>query len=189
MLQGENMKIKSEWIWVNSNNKNIQALVFPKLNRETIKDLFCDWQSLNRKFKSHGNRGINLHEVISENAITLCYPDLRRIDKLKKERCSFDCLNIKTGSRIQVKATSITKDLTSFGPNSQWDELFFLDFSDGKNFKVYKIEDDWIYNYYVNETQTVKDQQMQGKRPRFSIIDKIIKPKNLIPTHIYNLVD
>ena len=33
----------------------------------------------------------------------------------------------------------------------------------------------------VNKTETVKDQQKKGKRPRFIIPDKMIKPFNLKP--------
>ena len=51
---------------------------------------------------------------------------------------------------------------------------------DGK-YKIYLIENDLIYNHKVNKNQTMKDQQSQGKRPRFSIIDKIIIKKNIKP--------
>lgn len=40
---------------------------------------------------------------------------------------------------------------------------------------------DLIYNMKVNKDQTMKEQQLQARRPRFSITDKIIKEKNLKP--------
>jgi hypothetical protein len=97
-------------------------------------------------------------------------------------------LNTKTGIRIQIKATSIDSDLTSFGPRSEWDELYFLDFSAGDgSFKVYKIEADWIYKYQVNKNQTFAQQQAEKRRPRFSIIEGIIKPRKLKPIAVCRL--
>jgi hypothetical protein len=37
------------------------------------------------------------------------------------------------------------------------------------SFDVYKIPNKLIYDYKVNANQTMKDQQAQGKRPRFSL--------------------
>lgn len=103
-------------------------------------------------------------------------------------KCSFDCINVKTGSRIQIKASSVISDLTSFGPKSEWDELFFLDFSKGDgSFKVYKIEPDWIYNQMVNKNQSFQQQQEENRRPRFSIIEEIIKTRKLKPIKICKL--
>ena len=103
-------------------------------------------------------------------------------------KCSFDAVNTKTGKRIQIKASSVGSDLTSFGPKSEWDELFFLDFSQGNGvFKVYEIKPEWVYGHNVSKTQTFKEQQDQGRRPRFSIIDNIIKPKDLKPIKILKL--
>lgn len=97
-------------------------------------------------------------------------------------------MKIETGPRIQVKASSVASDLTTFGPRSEWDELFFLDFSasDG-SFKVYKIEPDWIYKHMVNKKQSFSAQQEQGRRPRFSIIENIIKPRKLKPVKVFQL--
>jgi len=182
------MRIGKQDILIKGKKIEAEITIKEKGDRELLKRLYSDWNKLNKELKAISTRGINLPETISENAFALFFPDCMRVVGLKGMKCSFDCINIKTGSRIQIKATSITSDLTTFGPRSEWDELFFLDFSasDG-SFKAYKIEPDWIYKHMVNKKQSFKDQQKQGRRPRFSIIDNIIKPKGLKPVKICKL--
>jgi hypothetical protein len=178
------------WKKFNINGKEIEALAttVEKFDRWKLKRLYKLWLRLNNAIKRISTRGINLPEAISENAFCLFFPEYVRVVKLKKGKCSYDCINIKTGSRIQIKASSIKSDLTSFGPRSEWDELFFLDFSKGDgSFKVYKIESDWIYKNKVNKTQTFEEQQKQSRRPRFSITDNIIVVRNLKPIKICKL--
>jgi hypothetical protein len=174
--------MKIDWVEYNIRGKKIQAQVtiLEKQDRALLKNLYSRWKSLNDDLKAISTRGINLPETISENAFCLFGKDYVRVVSLKKGKCSYDVLNTKTGSRIQIKATSIDSDLTSFGPRSEWDELYFLDFSAGDgSFKVYKIEADWIYKYQVNKNQTFAQQQAEKRRPRFSIIEGIIKPRKL----------
>jgi hypothetical protein len=157
-------------------------------DRELLKNLYSDWKKLNDRLKKISTRGINLPEAISENTFALFFPNCIRVVSLKGMKCSFDCINTKTGSRIQIKDSSITSDLTSFGPRSEWDELFFLDFSAGDgSFKAYKIEPDWIYKHMVNKSQSFQQQQEENRRPRFSIIEQIIKPKGLKPVKVCKL--
>jgi len=63
--------------------------------------------------------------------------------------------------------------------------LYFLDFyNNGKldgTFNIYKIPTKTIYSMKVNKNQTLKQQQAQEKRPRFSIIKKIVENKKLKP--------
>lgn len=182
--------MKIEWKEVEIKGRKIKALLTlkEKADKTLLKTLYFDWKNLNDRLKEIGTRGINLPETISENAFALFFDDCMRVVKLKGMKCSFDCINIKTGSRIQIKASSVASDLTSFGPRSEWDELFFLDFSKGDgSFKTYKIEPDWIYNFQVNKNQTFKQQQEQARRPRFSIIENIIKPKKLKPIKVCKL--
>lgn len=182
--------MKIEWKNIPINGKTIIAKIttYEKGDGQKIKNLYNLWNTLNKAIKAISTRGINLPEAISENAFCLFFPGCIRVIKLKKEKCSYDVLNIKTGSKIQIKASSVGSDLTSFGPRSEWDELFFLDFSKGDgSFKVYKINADWIYKHRVNKNQTFEDQQKQGKRPRFSIVENIIKVKNLKPVKICKL--
>ena len=182
--------MKIEWEDVEINGRKVKALLTKKEkgDKELLAKLYSEWKHLNDGLKKISTRGINIPESITENAFALFYPDCSRIVKLKGMKCSFDAINTKTGSRIQVKATSVASDLTSFGPRSEWDELFFLDFSSGDgSFRSYKIEPDWIYHHMVNKNQSFEDQQKQARRPRFSIIDNIIKPRNLKPDKICKL--
>ncbi len=72
-------------------------------------------------------------------------------------------------------------DLTTFGPNSQWDEIYFCDFSkrDG-TFDIYHIPSNLIYDHFVNKTTTMKDMQKIGKRPRMKL-SEIISINNIPP--------
>ena len=96
---------------------------------------------------------------------------------------------------VQVyKSCSIDNDCTSFGPTSTWDELYFADFApngyvDG-NVWFYKIDCD-IYSIVLNakKGETFKDQQLQGRRPRFSIKSTIIKAQGLKPVLKINLLE
>mgnify|MGYP001259462262 CR=1 FL=1 len=177
--------MKTEWKKIDTKDKKIEALVttynYDK-DMKIIGKLYFQWKNLNDAIKKISTRGINLPEAISENAFCLFFPECMRVNKLKKGKCSFDVINFKTGTRIQIKASSIEEDLTSFGPRSEWDELYFLDFSKGDgSFFVYKIEQEWIYGHNINKNQTFEAQQQQGRRPRFSITKDIIKIKKLKP--------
>ncbi len=176
--------MKIGWQDIKIKGRKVKAFLTLKEagDKKLLKNLYSDWKKLNDRLKVISTRGINIPEAISENAFALFFPDCFRVVKLKGMKCSFDCINIKTGSRIQIKAASIGSDLTSFGPKSEWDELFFLDFSKGNgSFKVYKIKQNWIYKHKVNRNQTFGQMQAQGKRPRFSITKNIIKPRKLKP--------
>jgi hypothetical protein len=136
--------------------------------------------------RDYKSREPNFPEGLSEVAFCL-YSGSNRFIALKgnKINTSFDTFNLKTGRAEQIKASSVEKDLTSFGPDSRWDDLYFLDFYNGGKldgtFNVYKIPSKTIYSMKVNKKQTLKQQQAQGKRPRFSITDKIVIEKKLKP--------
>jgi len=182
--------MKIAWAEVNVNGKKIWAQTTHKeeKDRELLKKLYFDWKKLNDDIKKISTRGINLPEAISENAFCLFFESCFRVVRLQKGKCSYDCIDTSTGKRIQIKASSVGSDLTSFGPRSEWDELYFLDFSKGDGtFSAYKIEKALIYSQKVNKTQTFEDQQKQDRRPRFSIINEIIKPNNLKPVKICKL--
>ena len=48
-------------------------------------------------------------------------------------------------------------------------------------YTIYKIENNLIYNHQVSKSQSFRDQQMQGRRPRFSIIKELIVPNKIQP--------
>ncbi len=92
---------------------------------------------------------------------------------------------MKTNKAQQIKACSIDNDLTSFGPKSKWDDLYFVDFyNDGKvdgKFDVYLIPNKYIKNQSLNKNETFTDQQEQKRRPRFGIKKEIITKYKIKP--------
>lgn len=151
---------------------------------EKIKDIFHEWQNVNGELKKLGGRNLNVPDVFSEALYCYFFGGIRTNGDAKAH--SYDAVNMETGNGIQVKAASIANDLTSFGPKSKWDELWFVDLApngtvDGQ-VDIYKINEDvksLIMNKAKNET--FADQQAQGRRPRFSIKKEIIEKNNLKP--------
>lgn len=162
-----------------------ELMDFDVSDRKTWKTLFDSWKRLKMSLRDYKAREPNFPEGLSEVAFCL-YSGSKKFVSLKgKGSASFDTYNLETHKAEQIKASSVESDLTSFGPKSQWDDLYFLDFyNKGKldgTFNVYKIPTELIYTTKVNKLQTFTQQQAQGRRPRFSITDKIIKIKGIIP--------
>lgn len=149
-----------------------------------LKRLYGAWLELKKGLTKFESRAPNLPEGISEGAFSLEF-DCPRVLDVKGTSGSYDCYNPKTHERIQIKATTIRHDLTSFGPESVWDVLYLLDFyRDGKfdgKYDVYKIPNDLIYNFQINKTQTFRDQQQQKRRPRFGLKKSIIEANDIKP--------
>lgn len=135
--------------------------------------------------KAFKSRGVNLPEGISESAFCLEYNCARALKVQGGKSASFDTIDLRTGRMQQIKATSVEDDLTSFGPRSVWDDLYFLDFyREGKydgTFDVYKIPNKLLLNFPINGHETFKDQQLQGRRPRLHLKTQIIEPKKIRP--------
>lgn len=173
---------------INGKTVKVMATKYESGDKALLKRLYFSWKELNGEFKKISTRGINIPEPITENAFCLFFDNCVRVVKLQKGKCSYDVLNTQNGSRIQIKASSIKEDLTSFGPRSEWDELYFLDFSRGDGtFDAYKVDPELIYKHQVNKKQTFKDQQGQGKRPRFSI-KKVMVENNIKPIKVCSLI-
>jgi len=180
------MKITEHVARVFGKKCKLTLMRFDKKDAKEWKELFDSWKKLKLGLRAYETREPNLPEGLSEVAFCL-YSGSDRFISLKGAgiNSSFDTFNLKTGRAEQIKATSVASDLTSFGPESKWDDLYFLDFyNDGKldgTFNVYKIPTEWIYKTKVNKTQTLKQQQAQGRRPRFSITKQIINERKLKP--------
>lgn len=156
-----------------------------------LQEIFKSWLKMNKKLKKLGGRSLNVPDVFSEALFCLAFDAVRTNGTAH----SYDCVIRKTGEGVQVKSASIPNDCTSFGPTSTWDLLYFVDFAsngcvDGI-VKFYKIEDDDVYNLVLNskKKETFRDQQKQGRRPRFSIQNSIIKPKKLKPVKTINILE
>ena len=176
------MRIEKVKVVVNGVMLDVQLQFWEDSDSARLVRLFNLWRALNSGMKAIASRGINLPEGISESAFCLYYN--KNAGRALKGG-SFDAYDTANGSAVQIKASSVEYDLTSFGPKSYWDDLYFLDFyrsgaMDG-SFDVYHIENDLIYNMRLSSSQTFRDQQQQGRRPRFSIKRDIIEELNLAP--------
>lgn len=166
--------------------------IVEKRDKDNLIKMYSLWNELSSILSKYGCRRLNFPEI-SELIFCLVF-DCWRVNNVPQiEHSSFDCYNPKTHSRIQIKATSIADDLTSFGPRSIWDELYFMDFfPNGKYdgcFDVYLIPNESVYNYPVRSDETFRDQQKRGVRPRFHIKKGLIKPLKIKPIGQYNLFE
>ena len=179
------LEIKNEKILIEKKLYDAQLQYFGKNDQKKLKDLYSYWKQLKSGMEQFKSRHPNLPEGISEGAFAIFFNSPRLIKVFGKTSGSFDNYDKKSHERIQVKATTIETDLTSFGPKSVWDVLYFLDFyRDGKfdgKFDVYKIPNDLIYGHQVSSTESFTQQQKQRRRPRFSIKGGIIRPENIKP--------
>ena len=179
------MRKTNEKITIERKKFDAELLWAEKKDRSILKKVYNTWVELKHGCEKIASRGPNLPEGISEGAFSLEFNCPRVLD-VKGTASSYDCYNPKTHERIQIKATTVKYDLTSFGPNSVWDTLYFLDFyRDGKfdgTYDVYKIPNNHIYDQQVSKTQTFRDIQKKGKRPRFGIKKKIIEKHDIKPS-------
>lgn len=166
----------------------VELMHFDKKDGKEWKRIFDIWKELKLGLRNYKSREPNMPEGLSEVAFCLWSGSARyiRLKGTKKGVAgSFDTFNVKTSRAEQIKACSIENDLTSFGPKSKWDDLYFLDFYnngkvDGK-FDVYLIPNQYIKNQSLNKDETFTDQQEQKRRPRFGIKKEIISKFNIEP--------
>ena len=155
-----------------------------------LKEIFRDWLQINSKLKPLGGRGLNVPDVFSEALFCIFFNAIRT----NGTAYSYDCVSLDNHAGIQVKSASIPNDCTSFGPTSTWDELYYVDFApngyvDGK-VVFYKIDVDFsdlVLN--AKKGETFRDQQLQGRRPRFSIKSQLIRAYNIAPCLSIDLLE
>lgn len=164
---------------------------FDMKDYEKLKEIFRKWTDINSDLKSLGGRNLNVPDVFSEAIYCIFFNAVRTNGTAH----SYDAVDKSTGEGIQVKSASIANDCTSFGPTSTWDRLIYADFAptgkvDGKIW-FYEIDSEDVYGMVLNERkgETFADQQAQGRRPRFSIKNKIIKEKGLNPIKKIDLME
>ena len=165
---------------------NVEVLHFESDDRNNLFSIYNKWRILSNDLISINGRGVNLPEALSESTFCLEMNCVRVISSISGANSSWDCYDLNRHKRIQVKACSVLPDLTSFGPTSEWDEIYFMDFYKNGNwdgeFDIYLIDNDLIYNHRVNNNQTMREQQLQKRRPRFSLYKEIIQRQNIEPT-------
>ncbi len=157
----------------------MKLMEFSSSDAEKWRELFRMWKNLKLGLKEYKARGTNFPEGLSEVAFCLYSGSKKFVKKIRGgASASFDTFNVENNRAEQIKASSINSDLSSFGPKSKWDDLYFLDFYnngrlDGR-FNLYKIPTEEVYRVKVNSEQTFRDQQLEGRRPRFSITKEFI---------------
>lgn len=178
-MQEENVKLKDGTI--------VTGDAFNETDKEELLRIKEEVDNINKKVKSLGGRMINIPEVVSEGLFAYLFNAVRTNGKTGAK--SYDCVMRETGEGIQVKAAQIEEDLTSFGPDSEWDRLFFMDFHKGSSVDIYEIPSDAIYNKVLNKSknETFKEQQEQGRRPRLSLKKDIIQTLNITPIRTFKL--
>lgn len=188
------MVLKKEKLSLPEGLFDVDVIKFDKSDKKTIIKIYEGWKKTSDLLNSIKGRGLNFPEGLSEPIFCLVKNCVRVVGKINKSKSSFDCYDLVNKKRIQVKACSVIPDLTSFGPKSVWDEIYFMDFySNGLRngeFKIYQINTNDIYNYKVNANETMQDLKNAGKRPRFSIYTGIIKAQQMQPLitgNIYSL--
>lgn len=153
---------------------------------EEARRLYFQWKDLNSSLRSVTTRGLNFPEAISEQLG--CYAL-----GFQWNKGSYGDARSSTGEVVEFKATSnFSRDLTSFSPREQYDRLVFLRLNYATNhLYIYDlgIGSNELSLIQVNSSQTVADQQLQGRRPRLSLITKYIEPNNIQPTVILDITN
>jgi len=179
-LKKENKKI----LTIDEDNDNNIDLDITKINE--LLGIHIDYVSKIKNFIEKNNNKVKLRlpnfpEYISENII-------KEYIKIKEKR---ECKKIQQGGDLvinnkKIEVKCFTSDgPSSFGPNEEWIEIYFLDAKDflNGNFIIYKINasnDSEIFSKIkINSEKTYEDVCKEGKRPRinFNEIKKQLKDK------------
>lgn len=144
--------------------------------KDAIKAYFL-WKELDTIIRTSHTRGINIPETITETL--LCFVSDFKLNK----GSSGDAYDDKNKRIIEIKATSnYDRDTTSFSPKEAFDALYFVRL-DKRNDVMYfydlQMNSDDLKKIKVNSNQTLEDQQLQGRRPRFSVIKFVIEENKL----------
>jgi len=169
-----------------------QVDIYEDKDRASLEQIYHSWRVLCEQLDAIKARRVNLPDGLSECGFCYFFKLWRTNYAIPGAvHSSFDAYDPKTHARIQIKGGSVDQDLTSFGPDSVWDVLYFVDFyKEGRwdyTFDVYLIPNNDIYNMKVNKSQTFRDQQAEGRRPRFSIKKDIILKKGIRPGYTCNI--
>ena len=190
------MKQSKEILHLPEGDKKAEVTIFDLQDSDELRKIYDSWRILCNNLNKLNARSVNLPEGLSEIGFALAKNMWRCTGAIVGANSSFDCYDPngeRGNNRIQVKACSVLPDLTSFGPESQWDRIFFVDFyREGKwdrTLDIYEVKTDDIENFPVNIHQTLLDQKKQGRRPRFSIYSGLIETGRFISKETYLITD
>ena len=179
-----------------SNTKKIEKIELVQVDSQRIKtviDIYFHWKQLDAEIKTlSGTRGINFPSEISE--YLACYALGIMVNKQSSNGDAVDMNDSDNPKIIEIKGSSANETFApnSFSPREHFDDLVFVRLDKHNDIlKIYRlgISSNDLKKIKVNRTQTVEEQQKQGRRPRFSIQDKIVAGRNLKPTAIFYIRD
>lgn len=102
-----------------------------------------------------------------------------------------DATDPNTSEKIEFKASSnYDGDLSSFGPDTKFDKLYFLRFNLEKNtLTIYDlgVNSKQLGDYPANKTQTIREQQLQGRRPHVRLLELFVEKNNLQPVCVFDI--
>ena len=146
---------------------------------------YFKWKDLNGYISNNSRRGINMPDAISEPIGCYCL-DL----EWNRGSESGDATD-SDGNKIEFKATSrFDGDLSSFGPQCEFDDLVFLRFNLENNLVfIYdlNINSDEFGEYSANKTETIQDQKDQKRRPHVSLQKLFVDAQGLEPDVIFDI--
>lgn len=166
--------------------QNFDYIVIDAERLDATCNAYFKWKDLNTYIRDNSHRGINMPDAISEPLGCYCLGLL-----WNRGNAVGDATNPETRAKVEFKATSrFEGDLSSFGPGCQFDNLVFLRF-DTTNDKLYlydlHINSDELGTYPANSTQTIADQQAQGRRPHVSLQALFVNANDLNPDIIFDI--
>lgn len=159
---------------------------------KTMKKIYSDWKALNDMLENFKSRALNVPDLLSEGLFCYLFKVYRTNGTAHSS--SYDAFDLENNVGIQIKSCSIENDCTSFGPRTHWSKIYFMKFypkSEDGLVEIYDISNFELNSIIMNakKNETFKDQQDQGRRPRFSIQKEIIKKYNVKPIKVIKLLE
>ena len=188
------MKIEKKTLQLPEGDRRAPMTIYDSKDIPMLFEIYSTWRKLCQQLNKLNARSANLPDGLSEISFAISHDMWRCTSNIKGANSSFDCYDPngqKNNNRVQVKACSVHPDLTSFGPRTQYDRIFFSDFyRDGNwdgTFDVYELDVSDIETCLVNASETVETQKDQKRRPRFSILDSLIKKNKYKSKNTYKI--
>jgi len=147
---------------------------------QTTVNAYFQWKTLDTMLATLSTRGINFPSEISENIV--CYTCGYQLNK----GSGGDAIDPNGNRIIEIKGSSSTGP-SSFSPSEHFDELVFVKLdkqNDTLLIYLTVINSDKLGDIEVNSSETLREQQKSGRRPRFNIESKIIKPLHIRPSYL-----
>jgi len=125
----------------------IQCYVYNNIQiAKQLRNYHKNFLTLNDSTDLIGRRNTNISEAFTEGLY--CYIanafKIHRITPILKTKSqissSMDCFDFDDMTTVQIKASIMKQDCSSFGPKSEFDKLIYLDFSNCHAFKIYAID-------------------------------------------------